>query len=74
MNGQRFHQQKRTETKTEQCERSLNGNARLLFRSRVEPDYSVRRPDDMLGRALGSFEYKGTADLERKIYSTMKDI
>ena len=25
MNGQRFHQQKRTEMKTEQCERSLNG-------------------------------------------------
>ena len=24
MNGQRFHQQKRIEMKTEQCERSLN--------------------------------------------------
>ena len=31
MNGQRFHQQKRIETKTEQCERSHNNDNSKSF-------------------------------------------
>ena len=30
MNGQRFHQQKRIEMKTEQCERSLSKNSQQV--------------------------------------------
>ena len=35
MNGQRFHQQKRIEMKTEQCERSLNSSVFGLFESSI---------------------------------------
>ena len=42
MNGQRFHQRKRSETNTEQCERSLRFAYKgiLLFKV-INPNHSV---------------------------------
>ena len=39
MNGQRFHQQKRVEMKTEQCERSLNKEKSIGNSSKFDRDF-----------------------------------